>query len=198
MILSAATAKGVATHGAIVERAIELVRKQGLESLSIGGLAQAAAMSKSGVFAHFGSREDLQLAVLDAVAEDFSQQVLAQAFHQPRGVQRLRAILAGWMDWTHGAGCPMIAAVIEYDDRPGTIRDRVVHWQRRLREALTRAVQLAIETGELRAGTDPAQFAFEMFGVVLVLHHDTRLFGGTDAIVRATRAFDRLVADHAT
>jgi len=198
MILSAATAKGVATHGAIVERAIELVRKQGLESLSIGGLAQAAAMSKSGVFAHFGSREDLQLAVLDAVAEDFSQQVLAQAFHQPRGVQRLRAILAGWMDWTHGAGCPMIAAVIEYDDRPGTIRDRVVHWQRRLREALTRAVQLAIESGELRADTDPAQFAFEMFGIVLVLHHDTRLFGGTDAIVRATRAFDRLIADHAT
>ena len=198
MVLAAATAKGVATRGAIIDRAIGLVRKQGFESLSIGGVAQAAAMSKSGVFAHFGSREDLQLAVLDAVAEDFSQQVLAQAFHQPRGVQRLRAILAGWMDWTHGAGCPMIAAVIEYDDRPGTIRDRVVQWQRRLREALTRAVQLAIETGELRADTDPAQFAFEMFGVVLVLHHDTRLFGGTDAIVRATRAFDRLIADHAT
>jgi AcrR family transcriptional regulator len=198
MMLSAATAKGVATHGAIVERAIELVRKQGLESLSIGGLAQAAAMSKSGVFAHFGSREDLQLAVLDAVAEDFSRKVLGQAFLQPRGVKRLRAILAGWMDWTHGAGCPMIAAVIEYDDRPGTIRDRVVHWQRRLREALIRAVQLAVETGELREDTDAAQFAFEMFGIVLVLHHDTRLFGGTDAIVRATRAFDRLIADYAT
>ena len=198
MVLAAATAKGVSTRGANIDRAIGVVRKQGFQSLSIGGVAQAAAMSKSGVFAHFGSREDLQLAVLDAVAEDFSQQVLAQAFHQPRGVQRLRAILAGWMDWTHGAGCPMIAAVIEYDDRPGTIRDRVVHWQRRLREALTRAVQLAIETGELRADTDPAQFAFEMFGVVLVLHHDTRLFGGTDAIVRATRAFDRLIADHAT
>jgi AcrR family transcriptional regulator len=198
MMLSAATAKGVATHGAIVERAIELVRKQGLESLSIGGLAQAAAMSKSGVFAHFGSREDLQLAVLDAVAEDFSRKVLGQAFLQPRGVKRLRAILAGWMDWTHGAGCPMIAAVVEYDDRPGTIRDRVVHWQRRLREALIRAVQLAVETGELREDTDAAQFAFEMFGIVLVLHHDTRLFGGTDAIVRATRAFDRLIADYAT
>jgi AcrR family transcriptional regulator len=198
MMLSAATAKGVATHGAIVERAIELVRKQGLESLSIGGLAQAAAMSKSGVFAHFGSREDLQLAVLDAVAEDFSRKVLGQAFLQPRGVKRLRAILAGWMDWTHGAGCPMIAAVIEYDDRPGTIRDRVVHWQQRLREALIRAVQLAVETGELRGDTDAAQFAFEMFGIVLVLHHDTRLFGGTDAIVRATRAFDRLIADYAT
>jgi AcrR family transcriptional regulator len=198
MILAAATAKGVATRSAIVERAIELVRKQGLESLSIGGLAQAAAMSKSGVFAHFGSREDLQLAVLDAVAEDFSRKVLQAAFRQPRGVRRLRAILSGWMDWTHGAGCPMIAAVIEYDDRPGAIRDRVVHWQRRLREALTQAVQLAIETRELRRDTDAAQVAFEMFGIVLVLHHDTRLFGGTDAIVRATHAFDRLMADHAT
>lgn len=198
MILAAVTAKGVATRGAIVERAIELVRRQGLESLSIGGLAQVAAMSKSGVFAHFGSREDLQLAVLDAVAEDFSRKVLQAAFRQPRGVRRLRAILSGWMDWTHGAGCPMIAAVIEYDDRPGAIRDRVVHWQRRLREALTQAVQLAIETGELRDDTDAAQVAFEMFGIVLVLHHDTRLFGGTDAIVRATHAFDRLMADHAT
>jgi AcrR family transcriptional regulator len=197
MMLAAATPKGVATRSAIIDSAIGLVRKQGLESLSIGGLAQAAAMSKSGVFAHFGSREDLQLAVLDAVAEDFSQTVLQAAFRQPRGVKRLRAILSGWMDWTHGAGCPMIAAVIEYDDRPGTIRDRVVHWQWSLREALTRAAQLAIETGELRDDTDPAQFAFEMFGIVLVLHHDTRLFGGTDAIVRATRAFDRLIADHA-
>jgi AcrR family transcriptional regulator len=133
MILAAATAKGVATRGAIVEHAIELVRRNGFESLSIGGLAQTAAMSKSGVFAHFGSREDLQLAVLDAVAEDFSQKVLQPAFRQPRGVRRLRTILSGWMDWAHDAGCPMIAAVIEYDDRPGAIRDRVVHWQRRLR-----------------------------------------------------------------
>jgi AcrR family transcriptional regulator len=196
MILAAATAKGVATRSAIVEHAIERVRKQGFESLSIGGLAQTAAMSKSGVFAHFGSREDLQLAVLDAVAEDFSRKVLQPAFRQPRGVRRLRTILSGWMDWAHDAGCPMIAAVIEYDDRPGAIHDRVVHWQRRLREALGRAVQIAIETGELRADTDPAQVAFEMLGIVLVLHHDTRLFRSTDAIVRATRAFDRLIADH--
>lgn len=192
----AATAKGLATHDAIVERAIELVRKQGFEGLSIGILAQATSMSKSGVFAHFGSREDLQLAVLDAVAEDFSRRVLAPAFRQPRGVRRLRAILSGWMDWAHGKGCPMIAAVIEYDDRPGVIHDRVVHWQRRLRDALTQAVQLAIETGELRADTEPAQVAFEMFGIVLVLHHDARLFGGTDAIARASRAFERLIADH--
>ena len=193
MILAAV----IATRGAIVEHAIELARMQGLESLSIGSLAQAAAMSKSGVFAHFGSREDLQLAVLDAVAESFTQTVLQPAFRQPRGVRRLRAILSGWMDWALGSGCPIIAAVIEYDDRPGTIRDRVVHWQRRLREALAHAAQLAIDTGELRADTDPLQFAFEMFGIVLVLHHDARLFGGTDAVVRATHAFDRLLADHA-
>ena len=197
MNTTTAPGKRAATREMILDRAYAMACNDGLEGLSIGTLAQAADMSKSGVFAHFGSREDLQLAVLDAVAEDFSQQVLAQAFHQPRGVKRLRAILSGWMDWTHGAGCPMIAAVIEYDDRPGTIRDRVVHWQWSLREALTRAAQLAIETGELRDDTDPAQFAFEMFGIVLVLHHDTRLFGGTDAIVRATRAFDRLIADHA-
>jgi AcrR family transcriptional regulator len=198
MVLTPATSKGVATHNAIVERAVGLVREQGLEGLSIGSVAQAAAMSKSGVFAHFGSREDLQLAVLDAVAEDFSRRVLQRSFQHPRGVRRLRAMLSHWMDWAQGSGCPMIAAVIEYDDRPGVIRDRVVHWQRRLREALTRAVQLAIDTGELRADADPAQVAFEMFGIVLVLHHDSRLFGGTDGVARATRAFDRLIADHAS
>lgn len=196
MVHAATTCKGLATHGAIVERAIGLVRKQGLESLSIGSVAQAATMSKSGVFAHFGSREDLQLAVLDAVAEDFSQRVLAPAFRQPRGLKRLRAIIAHWMDWSQG-GCPMIAAVVEYDDRPGAIHDRVVELQRRLRSTLARAVELAVEAGELRAGIDPEQVAFELFGIVLVLHHDARLFGATDAIARATRAFDRLFADHA-
>lgn len=193
MVLAAATSKGFATHSAIVERAIELVRKQGLEGVSIGSVAQAAAMSKSGVFAHFGSREDLQLAILDAVAEDFTQRVLAPAFRQPRGLKRLRAITANWMDWSQG-GCPMIAAVVEYDDRPGAIHDRVVHWQRRLREALAHAVELAVEAGEFHAGTDPRQLAFELFGVVLVLHHDARLFNTTEAIARATRAFDRLFA----
>ncbi|HET7930675.1 MAG TPA: TetR/AcrR family transcriptional regulator [Rhodanobacteraceae bacterium] len=196
MVLAAATSKGIATHDAIVERAIELVRKQGLDGLSIGSVAQAAAMSKSGVFAHFGSREDLQLAILDAVADDFGQRVLAPAFRQPRGLKRLRAIIANWMDWSQG-GCPMIAAVVEYDDRPGVIHDRVVHWQRRLREALARAVELAIETGELQAGTDPQQAAFELFGIVLALHHDARLFNATEAIARATRAFDRLFAANA-
>lgn len=196
MVLAAATHKGVATRGAIVDHAIALARKQGFESLSIGNLAQAAAMSKSGVFAHFGSREDMQLAVLDAVAEDFSQRVLAPAFRQPRGLQRLRTIIANWAEWSRD-GCPMIAATIEYDDRPGVIRDRVVHWQRRLREALVRAVALAVETGELRAGIDPEQVAFELFGIVLVLHHDSHLFGATEAKARATRAFDRLIASHA-
>ena len=197
MVLAAATEKGIATHSAIVDRAIALVRKQGLESLSIGSLAQAAAMSKSGVFAHFGSREDMQLAVLDAVAEDFTQRVLTPAFRKPRGLKRLRAIVSNWMAWSQD-GCPMIAATIEYDDRPGVIRDRVVHWQRRLREALAHAVELAIETGELRAGIDPEQAAFELFGIVLVLHHDAHLFGPTDAIARATRAFDRLFASHSS
>jgi AcrR family transcriptional regulator len=194
----ATTPKGIATREAIVEHAITLVRSGGFEGLSIGNVAQASAMSKSGVFAHFGSREDLQLAVLDTVAEDFAQRVLAPAFRQPRGLQRLRAIFSGWIAWSSGAGCPMIVAAIEYDDRPGAIRDRVVHWHRRLREALARAVALAIEAGELRADTDPAQVAFEMFGMIMALHHDSRLFVDRNAVARATRALDRLLADRAT
>jgi AcrR family transcriptional regulator len=197
MVPAAATAKGVATRGAIVDQAIEMVRREGLESLSIGNVAQAVAMSKSGVFAHFGSREDLQLAVLDTVAEDFTQIVLAPAFRQPRGLRRLRAVLAGWMEWAQRSGCPMISAAVEYDDRPGPIHDRMVDMQGRWRKALAHAVELAIEVGELRADTDTEQVAFELFGIVLVLHHDARLFGSTDAIARANRAIERLFAAHA-
>ena len=197
MAPAAITAKGVATRGAIVDQAIAMVRREGLESLSIGNVAQAVAMSKSGVFAHFGSREDLQLAVLDAVAEDFVQAVLQPAFRQPRGLRRLRAVLSGWMEWAQRAGCPMISAAVEYDDRPGPIHDHVVDMQGRWRKALARTVELAIEAGELRSDTDPAQVAFELFGIVLVLHHDARLFGATDAIAHATRAIERLFAAYA-
>jgi AcrR family transcriptional regulator len=150
-------------------------------------------MSKSGVFAHFGSREDLQLAVLDAAAQRFTDNVFMPAMREKRGLPRLRAIMRHWVIWMRNEGCPMVAAAVEYDDRPGAIRDRVVDYQSRLRRELARAVQMAIDTGELKSDCDPEQLAFEIFAVELALHHDSRLFKRNDSMVRAERSMQRLL-----
>jgi AcrR family transcriptional regulator len=196
---AAATAtKGAATRDSIIERAVQIVRKEGFEGLSIGTVAASVGMSKSGVFAHFGSREELQLAVLDAAAQRFTEQVFLPAIRERRGLPRLEAIGRRWMKWLrseHG-GCPMVSAAIEYDDRPGTIRERVIFYQTRLRNELARAIGMAVQSGELRADTDPAQLAFEIFGIELAMHHDSRLFGFDEAIERSERALARLIASY--
>lgn len=191
----AATRKGVATRDALLDHAYAIAAAHGLEGLSIGELARAAAMSKSGVFAHFGSREDLQLAVLDHAAQRFTDDVLVPALRARRGCARLRAIFLGWLDWVRDNrdGCPILSATVEYDGRPGILRERIVALQSRWRSELRRAVQIAIDTGELPADTDPAQIAFELFGVVLVYHHDARLLEVQTAAQQALRAFERLL-----
>ena len=194
----ATASKGAATRDSIIERAYQIVRKEGFEGLSIGTVASSVGMSKSGVFAHFGSREDLQLAVLDAAAQRFTEQVFLPAIREPRGLARLEAIGRRWMKWLRSeqGGCPMVSAAIEYDDRPGVIRERVIFYQTRLRTELARAIGMAVETGELRADTDPAQLAFEVFGIELAMHHDSRLFGFEEAHARGDRALGRLIASH--
>lgn len=196
MSTSAATAKGAATREVIVDRAYSIACLAGLEGLSIGVLAQSVGMSKSGVFAHFGSREDLQLAVLDDAGRRFLAHVLVPALQLPRGLPRLRGIVAGWIDWvrhTSDGGCLFLGAVSEYDDRPGPQRDRLIEHQLRWRGELARAVGMAVETGELRADTDPMQLAFEIYGLVLVVHHDAGLFDREAAFANGLRAFDRLI-----
>jgi AcrR family transcriptional regulator len=195
---AATTSKGAATRDSIIERAVSIVRKEGFEGLSIGTIAESVGMSKSGVFAHFGSREDLQLAVLDAAAQRFTEQVFLPAIREKRGLTRLLAISHRWMKWLRSeqGGCPMVSAAIEYDDRPGAIRERVIFYQTKLRKELSRAIAMAMETKELRADTDPEQLAFEIFGVELAMRHDSRLFGFDEAIVRSERALERLVSSY--
>ena len=187
--------KGAATRESVVERALSIARTDGFEGLTIGGIAHAVGMSKSGVFAHFGSREDLQLAVLDAAAQRFSENVFAPAVREKRGLPRLRAIMKHWINWlrSEGGGCPMVSAAVEYDDKPGPIRDRAVEYQTRLRKELARAVQMAIDSGELQADCDPMQVAFEIFAIELAMHHDSRLFNRDDAFARTERSMQRLL-----
>lgn len=193
-----ATSKGTSTRDLIIDRAYTIACSAGLEGLSIGPLAQAVGMSKSGVFAHFGSREDLQLAVLDSTGQRFIEHVLLPSLKARRGLPRLRAIVAAWFDWVRHAegGCLLLTSVNEYDDRPGALRDRVIQHETRWRSELGRAIQLAVDSGELHAQTEPAQLAFEIYSLALVVHHDAGLFGYEAAQTRGQRAFERLLQSY--
>ncbi len=193
----AATHKGNATREMIVARAYDIARRNGLEGLSIGELAIAAGMSKSGVFAHFGSREDLQLTVLDWTAERFTRAVILPALAQPRGLARLRAIMDGWFAWVRDNqdGCLMLSAANEYDARPGLLHDRVVDWLRQLRQQLAKAIAMCVDSGELAPSTDPMLLAFELFSITQGLHN-ARLYDAEQAPSLARRALERLLASH--
>jgi AcrR family transcriptional regulator len=193
--------KGAQTRAAILDEALKLASRLGLEGLTIGSLAEATGMSKSGLFAHFGSREELQLAVLEHAVQRYGERVLVPALKIERGLPRLRAIFERWLDWAIASGLPggciMISAANEYDDRPGPIRDAVIANQRRGNGVIEKAVRLAIEEGHLRPQTDPEQIAFEALGIVLASHNHRRLLGDKEARKRAFNAFDELVARHA-
>lgn len=186
--------KRALTRELILDHAYALASRDGLEGLSIGSLAADVGMSKSGVFAHFGSREELQLAVLDAGARRFADRVLRPALTEPRGLPRLRAIVRQWFAWAgdHADGCVLLSAASEYDGRDGALHDGVVRQQSEWRAALDKAAGQAIEAGHLRADADPAQLAFEIYALILGLHHDAGLFGFAQASTRTEAAFERL------
>ncbi len=190
----AAIGKRAATRELILEHAYQLAREEGLEGLSIGALAADVGRSKSGVFAHFGSREGLQLAVLDATSQRFLSTVLRPALAEPAGLARLRAIVAGWFDWSreHCTGCVLLSAAGEYDGREGALHDAVMRQQAGWRAELERAIGQAVERKELRVDTDAGQLAFEIYALMLGLHHDGGLFGHEEARRRAALAFERL------
>jgi AcrR family transcriptional regulator len=193
-----ATTKGERTRAAILDAALRIVSKSGLDGLTIGTLADATGMSKSGLFAHFGSREELLLAVLAHGQAQFTEVVFQPAMAKPRGIARLKAMFINWLDWTESAelpgGCPMIGGASEFDDKPGPVRDMLAGGQRTWIETLKRSVRQAIEEGELSADTDPEQIAFEMFGIALVVHHHRRLLGYPKARGRALAALDKLIS----
>lgn len=193
--------KGEQTRAAILDEALRIASKLGLEGLTIGSLADATGMSKSGLFAHFGSREDLQLAVLEHAAQFYGNKVFLPVLKIERGLPRLRALFEAWLDWTIESGLPggciMISTAIEYDDRPGPIRDAAIANQRRGNAISEKAVRLAIEEEHLKPDTDPEQIAFEMLGIVLATHNHRRLLGDREARKRALTAFGELIARHA-
>jgi AcrR family transcriptional regulator len=191
--------KGELTRAAILDMALELASRDGLEGLTIGLLADRMNMSKSGVFAHFGSREDLQIQVLKQYHRKFEQEVFYPSMKAPRGLPRLRAMFARWVTRVTleiASGCIYISGAAEYDDRPGAIRDELVRMVCAWQEALHRCVRQAIEMGHLQPDTNPHQLVFEMYGLILALHHDARFIKRPDSVAYAEAGFERLLKAH--
>ena len=189
--------KGQLTRAAILDAALRLASQMGLEGLSIGALAEVAGMSKSGVFAHFGSREELQIAVIREYHRRFEEEVFVPALREPRGVRRLHALFERWLRRVSvevDSGCIYISGAVEFDDRPGPVRDALVGMVRAWQQALERAIRMAIDGGQLKSDTDVQQMLFEMHGLILALHHDARLMRSPGALQRARLAYERLVS----
>lgn len=198
MLFSGVT-KGETTRDAILDQAANLASISGLNGLTIGTLAAHTGMSKSGLFRHFGSKEDLQVATLKAGVERFMEVVVRPALRAPRGVTRVRELFIRWLAWETEkgleGGCLFIAASIELDDQPGAARDYLVTTQREWLEFLAEAARRAVAADDFRTDLDAAQFAHEFNAIFLGFHQAHRLMRDPEAAHRAHRQFDRLVED---
>ncbi len=193
--------KGQQTRAAILDAALALAANMGLEGLSIGALAEVTQMSKSGVFAHFGSREELQISVVREYHAKFEEEVFFPAMNEARGLPRLKALFERWVRRVSAeldSGCIYISGAVEFDDRPGPVRDALVTMVKAWQSALERAVRMAVDEGHLKAQSDPLQLVFELHGLILALHHDARFLRSAGALERVRTAFERLVNLYAT
>ena len=189
--------KGQQTKAAIIDAALGLATQIGLEGLSIGAVAEVMRMSKSGVFAHFGSREELQISVVREYYRRFEDEVFRPALAQPRGLPRVRALFANWMKRVAvelQSGCIFISGAVEFDDRSGPVRDALASSVQTWLTALYRAVEQARETGHLRADAQEQQIAFEIHAIILALHYEARFLKTPGSMARAEQAFEGILA----
>jgi len=187
-------AKGEETRAAILARAFELATVAGVSGLSIGRLAEATGLSKSGLFAHFGSKEALEVAVVEEASRQFVQDVMVPALRHPRGEPRVRALFDRWLAWgQRPGGCFFVAASSELDDRTGPPRDALVQAIRDWIDELSRAARIAIAEGHFRADLDPEQFAFEEYGIMLGAHTFVRFLRDPSSLTRARESFEHLI-----
>jgi AcrR family transcriptional regulator len=190
--------KGEETRDRIVDRAFRLASRDGLAGLSLGRLATELGLSKSGLFAHFGSKEGLELEILKRASERFIEDVVRPALKAPRGLPRIRKLFTNWLAWItdpgRPGGCIFYAASVEFDDTSGPQRDFLVGSQAALLATVSKAARLAVQEGHFRADLDCEQFAFDTLGIAFAFHHTRRLLRDARAEARANTAFEALIS----
>ena len=181
-----------------MQHAARAASVEGLRGITIGTLASELGLSKSGLIAHFGSKEELQIQVLEKAAQRFQDEVIAPAFRAKRGEPRVRALFERWIEWIASSsapgGCVFVSASVELDDRAGKPRDYLVESQRLLLDTVARSAQIAKDEQHFRSDLDTGQFAYEFFATVLGFHFWKRLLRDPEAGSRAREAFERLIA----
>ena len=185
-------ARGDRTRRGILAKSMQLASAEGLEDLSIARLAGELGMSKSGLFAHFGSKEELQLSTIRAARRVFSDEAVTPALAAKKGIERLDALLAAWHGYiandTFAGGCLLMEAAAEFDNRPGPVRDLIAETMGMWMDLLAEQAARALERGELAPGSDPAQLAWELLAFGLALNWDRQLNASPAARDRAATA----------
>ncbi len=171
--------------------------QSGLEGVTLGVLADQVGMSKSGLFAHFRSKEEVQISLLEHTAEVGAARIIAPSMNKPEGLPRLKALVSNWFGWARRAGlpggCPVAAGLFEFDDIEGPVRDKILEMEAEWRGLLTKTVGEATSLGHLRADLDVAQFVWELCGIYLSHHAAQRFLKSPDADRRAQTAFEALL-----
>lgn len=188
--------KGAATSNRILNHAVDMSSQLGLEGLTIGELAKRIRMSKSGLYAHFDSKEALQCEVLNTAARRFVEVVVRPMLAADRGLPRIETLYSQWLRWTaeeFRGGCLFMAAAMEFDDRPGPVRERLLQHQRDMLETIARAARIAIEEGHFHSDLDDEQFAYDFWGLLMAYHNFARLLNCPKARQRADKAFAQLI-----
>lgn len=189
--------KGDDTRQIILDRALGLASMLGLDGLTIGKLADELKLSKSGLFAHFRSKEALQKQVLQTASEQFTDAVIRPALKAPRGLPRVQALFERWIDWVKArgkkAGCIFISAAAELDDKPGKLRDYLVETQRQWFATRVRVAETAVAEGHFKKNLDCEQFAHDLYGILMAFHYSARLMRDPRAEERARNAFRSLM-----
>ena len=190
--------KGEETKMAILEAGLDMASQLGLEGVSIGTLAQATNMSKSGLFAHFQSKEKLQVEILDYAARVFSEDVIIPALGTEAGIPRIKALVNNWVEWADNltGGCIFVSASTDYSDRPGKVRDCLLGQQEDWIDCLCRIAESAIRVGDFRKDIDCEQFAFDLYSLLLGFHLYDKLLDDSETKKRQEIALDRLLADY--
>ncbi len=190
--------KGVDTKLAILQTALDIASRVGLEGLTIGELANAAGMSKSGLFAHFQSKEKLQMEILKYAGDLFSEQVVVPALKTKAGIARIEALVDNWINWTGdlAGGCIFVTASTDFKDRPGKVRDFLLRQQNEWVDCLRRIARSAVQAGDFRPDIDCDQFAFELYSLLLGFNLYYKLLDYNDVQQRNRVALDQLLKNY--
>jgi AcrR family transcriptional regulator len=187
--------KGKDTKNMVLEAGLDMASQLGLECVTIGNLAKATNLSKSGLFAHFQSKENLQVEILNHAARVFSEGVIIPALKTKAGIPRIRALVDNWIQWTSEltGGCIFVTASADFTDRPGRVRDVLLNQQKEWIDCLKRIAQSAIAVGDFRKDIDDDQFAFDLYSLLLGFHLYFNLLDDVEIRKRQEAALTRII-----